>query len=503
MTQQRRLILGPPGTGKTTRLLSIVEQELDGGVLPEEIAFVSFTTKAANEAADRACARFNMTRKDLPHFRTLHSLAYWRAGLRRDEVFGRQHKAELSRLLGVKFSNMGTATEEGLPTGAERGDRLMFVQQLARVRCVPLAQQWRETPEELSWAELKQFDAAYNGYRRDAGLWDFTDMLEGWGDDRLGRIRVAVVDEAQDLSQLQWRVVEAAFAGVERLYIAGDDEQAIYQWSGADVPHFLHLEAEREILEHSYRLPAEIWEVAQHLSGRIVAKYQKHWQPARQGGLVERHMAPEELRMGEGTWLLLARNNYMLHRLERHARAQGFAYSSRGNATSVRATHRHAIYAWEALRRGREVALAEARGVYGLLRLGSGVTRGHKTLPGADDRQAVGMAQLRAQHGLVAPDAPWYEVLRGIPAGQTEYYRDILANEGSLKKAPRIHVSTIHGVKGGEADHVLLMTDMSPRCHQAYRAEPDAEHRVYYVGATRAKQSLHIVAPQTDMAYGL
>ncbi len=47
-------IFGPPGTGKTTTLLNIVEKTLASGVPPNEIAFLAFTRKAANEAKELA-----------------------------------------------------------------------------------------------------------------------------------------------------------------------------------------------------------------------------------------------------------------------------------------------------------------------------------------------------------------------------------------------------------------------------------------------------------------
>ena len=55
------IILGPPGTGKTENLLRIVDRELKNGTPPDRIAFVSFTTKATNEARDRAKIKFNLT----------------------------------------------------------------------------------------------------------------------------------------------------------------------------------------------------------------------------------------------------------------------------------------------------------------------------------------------------------------------------------------------------------------------------------------------------------
>ena len=66
---------------------------------------------------------------------------------------------------------------------------------------------------------------------------------------------------------------------------------------------------------------------------------------------------------------------------------------------------------------------------------------------------------------------------------------------------PQIFLETIHAVKGGEADNVLLLTDMSRRTYQNLQYEPDDENRVLYVGCTRAKKNLFILTPRTLQRY--
>ena len=70
------LILGPPGTGKTTQLLNLVDEALSKGMNPNKIGFISFTKKSVNEARDRAVLRFNKNPKEFDFFRTIHSLSF-------------------------------------------------------------------------------------------------------------------------------------------------------------------------------------------------------------------------------------------------------------------------------------------------------------------------------------------------------------------------------------------------------------------------------------------
>ena len=70
-----KIIFGPPGTGKTSYLLDILEKELQV-VSPKEIAYVSFTREGAYQGRDRAIKKFGYAEKLFPYFRTLNSLAF-------------------------------------------------------------------------------------------------------------------------------------------------------------------------------------------------------------------------------------------------------------------------------------------------------------------------------------------------------------------------------------------------------------------------------------------
>lgn len=490
-----QLVLGGPGCGKTTRLLHIVERELAAGIPASQVAFVTFNKDASDSSRTRAAAQFGLNAKDdLPWFRTIHSLAYAGLGVQRDEMMSKRDWLEFAGVVNEELTGTVAGAEDA-PLGGARttGDMLLRIVDYARTTCGDLHATWRELDEPVSWFRLKRFADALTGYKEDTGKWDFTDLLCHYPVHGAPvTVQVAVIDEAQDLTAAQWRVVQHAFQGAARVYVAGDDDQAIYQWAGADVARFLTLAETPEVLSMSHRLPERVHALSQRVAARISRRYAKTFQATTRPGEIVWHNTPTSVDLSAGTWFLLARNNYMLREVEEFVREQGVLYSLY-DTPAVTPTDVRVMQCWERLRTGKQADMSamEYRALCKLL---------ERPKPQTKELARYTLAHAGIDPGWAAGH-PWYDALPGLTPRKRDYYLACLRRGERLTEPPRIRIDTIHGVKGLEADAVMLLTDLSGRTAASFRDAPDNEHRVFYVGITRAKQALHIVMPQSDQFY--
>lgn len=505
----RQIILGPPGTGKTTTLLNILDGLLSDGVPPDRIGYVSFTRKAADEAIHRACSRFNLERGQFPYFRTLHSLCFRQLGLRSGDVLEGKKFQEFSDYARIKTTGRSWS-EDGILTGFEIGDRILFMENLARIRCVTLREQYDLDDDGLPWSEVLRVSRALNAYKSAKGLMDYTDMLSEFIRSNIRvKLQVLLVDEAQDLSALQWEVVWVLAQMADRVVIAGDDDQAIYRWAGADVERLIAMDGDVSVLGQSYRCPPVIQKLSNDVIKNVKHRRPKEWR-ARQGerGTVARASAFSNVDCSD-PWvegsedapiLVLARNAYVIReQIEPVLRRQGIVYERNGRS-SLNMSALRAAESWTRLQRGGDITVGDARSMYEYLSANTGVKRGFKQLKqlGENVDETVDMHQLIQFGGLVMnPDKKWSDALERLPQDDMNYMLAARRRGETLRAKPRVNVSTIHSAKGGQADHVVLMTEMANRTHREMTQNPEDEARVWYVGVTRTRKKITVVSSTT------
>ena len=177
---------------------------------------------------------------DFKYFRTLHSLAFRRLGIKKENVMQKSHYEDLGKKLGIKLDYHDyDNNESGLFT---TNSDLLRIVQLAKLRGITPEQQYnlKEHTQDITTYQLKQFVHDLNQYKKDYNLIDFTDMItEFIKSDKSPKFDVVFIDEAQDLSQTQWTMAKSIWDKTNDTYIAGDDDQAIFRWAGADVDSFI------------------------------------------------------------------------------------------------------------------------------------------------------------------------------------------------------------------------------------------------------------------------
>jgi superfamily I DNA/RNA helicase len=185
-------------------------------------------------------------------------------------------------------------------------------------------------------------------------------------------------------------------------------------------------------------------------------------------------------------------------------KSNGYLFNYRGRR-SISEKISEAVNGWEQLRKGKEISGQVARIIYSYMAIGDRLTRGFKKLPGVDDNDLVTFDELTENHGLKATkDMIWSTAMDKLPDTDRAYVTALLRRGEKFNGMPRITASTIHGSKGGEADNVVLFTDLSPAADTQFQQNPDDTHRVFYVGVTRAKKNLYIVdAEDVSRSYDL
>jgi DNA helicase II / ATP-dependent DNA helicase PcrA len=530
-------VIGPPGTGKTTYLKRQFETAGDKYDVGELFA-CSLTKTAAHEIASRV--------DGVPdrNIGTLHAHAYRQlkhpqivetaAGLKEwNEYCG----TASYRISGKHASDPENATAEPTVVDSD-GAELMHSMGVLRQRMVR---------RELWPGNVSRFAARWEQFKLESQRLDFTDLIEVALDrvDEIPDCKVLFVDEAQDMSKLEFALARKWGASAESLVVVGDPDQNLYEWRGSDPGAFYATEAaSNRVLDQSYRVPEAVHRQALKWIRTIPDRVDASYRPIDRAGVHERPKltyndpdplidhALEQTASGEEA-MILTSCRYMLNPLTMRMRERGIPFKNEYRASDngwnpLNGSRRLLSF----LRPNKQVWGDEARWwTWGDLRAwveplqSKGVlTRGLKTV--IESRCVADRFGDTQEFDAVDPtwlfeqfvddkhrDAVfnmdiewWFEHLRHNDRKSQHFSMAVARRHGAdrLREQPRVSVGTIHSVKGGESDHVYVLPDLSAAGYwDAWRTTGPrkwAVVRQFYVAMTRAKQTLYLCDPSTQMS---
>jgi DNA helicase-2/ATP-dependent DNA helicase PcrA len=265
---------GPAGTGKTSRLKYEVYNEIiENNIPPSQIAFLTFTRKEAKHGL-KVVVDLGFDVKELLWFRTIHSACFKLLAIEKTNILTEKHKLEFFEKMQIDYAQMSELNLEvilddmGMSSfGSDfeitinqikEGNILLSIIDWCRQNH-PLVNQpldfYNDCPIvkndhllknlyergilvsiEITKDNLIKLSNDYKSFKQEKTLYDFTDLLiEVLEQHLFPPVRVLIIDEAQDLSPLQWAIIDSWVHTIliEKVFLAGDYNQAIYTFAGA------------------------------------------------------------------------------------------------------------------------------------------------------------------------------------------------------------------------------------------------------------------------------
>ncbi|MFD6229585.1 ATP-dependent DNA helicase UvrD2 [Streptomyces sp. NPDC060232] len=520
-------VLAGAGTGKTRAITHRIAYGVRSGqLMPASVLAVTFTNRAAGEMRGRLRA----LGAGGVQARTFHS-----AALRQLQYFWpKAIGGDVPRLLERKIQFV-----------AEAGARCRIRLDRGELRDVTGEIEWakvtqtvpadypaaalkaaREAPRDM--AEIAQIYGTYEQLKRDRGMIDFEDVLlltVGILQDRhdiaeqiRGQYQHFVVDEYQDVSPLQQRLLDLWLGERDSLCVVGDASQTIYSFTGATPDHLLNFRtryphATVVKLVRDYRSTPQVVHLANGLLNQAAGRAAEHRlelvsqresgpdpvyaeyadEPAEAEGVARRIRDLIAAGVPAGEIAVLFRINAQSEVYEQALADAGVPYQLRGAERFFeRQEVQKAILALRgAARSGGNDPLLED-----IVDLGSQV-RAVLSSTGWTTEPPAGSGAVRDQWESVAALLRLAEDFARTRPGATLADLTVeLEERRAAQHAPTVQgvtLASLHAAKGLEWDAVFLvgLTDgMLPITYAKTDDQVEEERRLLYVGVTRAR--LHL-----------
>ena len=570
-------LFGGPGSGKTTALLDRVDEMLDEGVAVRDVLVVSYTRAAASEVRERLAERLDRSPRSLKgNVSTMHAKAYELLNLSRGDVVGEKHKEEFCEEYGLEFEDEYEGSRRRSARSTTIGNKIIATSQwLQRTRRdvadwydVPF--KWDEEEVRLppdvdpnaqtgnkytpTWPsdddriDVPEAIRAWRAYKGREGVVGFADMLERVKQRSLvPSVDHLVIDEFQDITTLQYEVYEEWRPHMESVIIAGDDDQVVYAWQGADPNLLLDERVDDDVvLPNSYRLPSRILHTVNREIRHIEKRQEKDLKPRKQGGRVEAVRSPSMLELVRNvkatveededcSVMVLFRARYQMFQFVDEFIGEGIPFVSLTDTRLWTDRLRGYVDAVEKVDAGDPVDGLEARRLAEML-VDSAFGTGERddlfdAIDDLQDEEGVDdLTDMEVSAEFVEEYAPFLpgpgsaaDMLSRVSNFQERSVKAYFSGRYRGMDPSRVRVGTIHSAKGREADHVFVATDLTEKVVEQMaasvpdpeevsgvteftkNADPvptltDNERRVFYVGMSRARERLVLLENLVDGA---
>lgn len=518
--QNTEIIIAGPGVGKTTELLNRIEMVLAEDISTKDIAFFSFSNTAVDEGLNRLVTRMEYTKNSFPYFRTLHSMAFSLLGLTANQIITRSLMGVFAKQNNLK---LGMYTHDGTLVKCYTPDAMLLAKiNTARMLQKPLRQYLAEhIDEDISIDRAEDIADKYEKFKQANGVIDFTDMLilANMPHVETPAFKYVFIDEAQDLSTLQWKLVEKIAANTEQIVIVGDERQAIADFAGADVDYFLSIKGRMTVLNRSHRVPRTIFNLARKVEKHMKKTRNADWYPRKQeplenspGEIIRTTELPVRA-MARGSWLVLVRTNsqladireFMLH-----------CYHKLPAAFQVDGKPAVPLDVFKAIQIFQAGAKFEDFNKYTF------ITPEDTDTPEMKKQKENFVMLLKKFMTSSDPTTPvldnlflhhfkyrnWFDAFDKLTIPERKYInaiKDAYYKNKNIFANAKIKLSTIHSAKGMEADNVVLCTALTYKTFHEWelnKDRSDTEEKVLFVAITRARKKLYLMGQKRQqMSY--
>ena len=380
------------------------------------------------------------------------------------------HYEELGKKLGIKVNYVDKFNEEET-TFLSCNDPYFQMIGRAMNRDITIREEFDRNEHDkkaIEWGTLEHIYDNYLKYKEKSKLYDFNDIITMVSQKELPTFEAIFIDEAQDLSPLQWRLFDELKKYTKDMYLAGDDDQAIFAWAGADVNRFIQEVADVEkVLKYSKRISKAVQEQSEIPLSRISGiRKHKTYLPRNVEGSTQYITDLSQVDLTKNKWLILTRRkDTLLNLMKELVKRNLYFETKKGKSFKVR--------------------LYKAAVNYTRWTMGENL----ETHEIKDIQDFTGAEKWDTKEA-------WYEAFTQAADLEVTYIRNMLEKNEKLTEKARIFLSTIHAIKGGEENNVILSLELGDKIIKAMRKsldKADEEHRVWYVGTTRARNNLYLL----------